>query len=292
MAGILSVRTLGEQLFQQYLEEHAIQYAYQPNLGPPKRPDFMLRDGTGRTIICEVTDLDVGEPDKPVIVALEASRREVAPGITVATGVGALSIPDILKRIRVKIVTELEQLAPFRDQYPLVVVLHNSRSLVTDLGDHMIVRVLSGLLTPRRPLEPPLHAGLSALVVVTVTQAGARIQQRALRGLRKAEGRHRTGVRGRRPTAAELARAYGVLEAENRDWGGILNVEHPSLRVYHNCHATNPLPATAFPPPFASHARLVSHCHERPGLERDAIVREDYFTLQEMPLSARGRGGR
>ena len=185
MEGPKAARTPGERLVDQYFKEHGISAADHPEIdGAKKRPDRVIGEGAGR-VICEIADFGVGEPDKPMLAALDANRTSYEGGATVATAVGSLPIPAILQRIRGKIVTELAQLGEFRDRYPLVVVLYNDRSLSTDLELH-VEWAFCGLLTP------VLNRHLSAVVVVSTVRPGSDVEQRVLRGLRKDKGKRRT----------------------------------------------------------------------------------------------------
>lgn len=271
--------TPGERLFQRYLEEHKIQHEYHPALsGVSKHLDFTLGAGT-RLVLCEVTDFGVGEQDKPILAGLQASLEEHESGIATATWFGALSFPDILQRIQSKVIAEVRQLDEFRGRHPLVVVLFNAASISTKLDDHFISCAACGLLTPE------LLTQLSAIAVVTSTRPGSEAERRALRRLRKAQGRHRLPG-WRRPSKGELAQVHDALVGVRRDWGGALDEEYPALRVYHNPYATPRLVPSIFPAPRASHVRLVPHKHEVRDPETGAVlpVPVIYFTLQELPL--------
>ena len=270
-------RTPGERLVHQYFREHGIPVADHPEIdGAQKRPDIVLGEGL-RRVVCEVADFDIGEPDKPILAALDANRRQHPSGISFSTAVGALPVPEILDRIRGKIVRELVQIGEFRGRCPLIVMLYNEKSLSTDLDDQMIATALCGLVTPE------LNTHLSALALVRTTRAGSNVERRVLRGRRKDNGGHRPSVSAR-PSTEELVGAFEALEREKRDWGGELDVEHPALRVYHNCFAVRPVAVSVFPPPFVSHARLVPEEHDDRDPQTGAVIRAIHFGFHEIPL--------
>ncbi len=274
-------RTPGEILVHRYFEEHGIPVADHPEVdGARKRPDVVVGEGV-RRVICEIADFVVGQTDKPIIAALEANRKQHPSGISYSTAASALPVDDIVNRIRGKIVQELAQLGEFRDRYPLVIMLYNDKSLSIDLDDHMVLAALCGLVTPL------LNRPLSALALVRTTRPGSDVEERVLRGLRKDERRHRRRA-WVRPTTEELVRAFDVLEKEKRDWGGELDVEHPALRVYHNCYATQPVAPAVLPPPFVRHARLVPQAHDERDPQTGAVEAVIHFDLQEIRLPILG----
>lgn len=262
-----SVKPIGEMLFERYLDEHDLKYEYQPDLGKGKLPDYLVK-GQDASPLCEVTDLEIGEIDKPVIAQLDANRKEFGHGISGSHAAGVLSIDAIQQRIRDKLTRELGQLGPFRGRYPLVVVLHNHGTVV-HLDDFNIVGAMSEFLTSQ------LNVDLSAVAVVRIVRPGVRIKQKVLRGLKKDKAvRREVGRSGTWPTTEELARSYEALEAEDRAWGSSINQEYAALRVYHNGYASIPIPAKTFPGPNASHARLIPDRYVRQG---------QFLKLQEIP---------
>jgi hypothetical protein len=46
-------RNEAEQWFKQYLDDHGYEYEYEPDLGVPTQPDFLVR-GNGVELVCEV----------------------------------------------------------------------------------------------------------------------------------------------------------------------------------------------------------------------------------------------
>ncbi|MFZ0227476.1 MAG: hypothetical protein WAL41_11130 [Mycobacterium sp.] len=95
----------GEALFRRYLDEAGYEIlAYEPDLGTPKRPDFLIC-ADGREVVVEVESF--GTPPMPV------TPRS-----------GFVSMAPQLKAVRNKVSAGAAQLRGI-EGYPLIVVLAN-----------------------------------------------------------------------------------------------------------------------------------------------------------------------
>ncbi len=114
----------GEALFRRYLDEVGYEIlAYEPDLGTPKRPDFLIR-ADGREVVVEVESF--GTPPMPV-----APRS------------GCVSMTPQLKAVRNKVSAGAAQLKGI-EGYPLVVVLANPRNSSVPLEGPMFISALFG----------------------------------------------------------------------------------------------------------------------------------------------------
>jgi len=115
----------GEALFERYLKARAYGIlAYHPDLGTPKRPDYLISDG-----------------HRQVVVEVESFNR---PPLSVDhLRNGCVSMVPQLKAVRNKITAGAKQLKGI-ENYPLVVVLANPRNSWVPLEGAMFLGALFG----------------------------------------------------------------------------------------------------------------------------------------------------
>ena len=114
----------GEALFRRYLDEAGYEIlAYEPDLGTPKRPDFLIR-AAGREVVVEVESFDT-------------------PPMPVTPRSGFVSMAPQLKAVRRKVSAGAAQLKGI-EGYPLVVVLANPRNSSVPLEGPMFIGALFG----------------------------------------------------------------------------------------------------------------------------------------------------
>jgi hypothetical protein len=127
MAGSIVVTMIGdpgEALFRRYLDGAGYEIlAYEPDLGTPKRPDFLVR-ADGREVVVEVESF--GTPPLPV------SPRS-----------GCVTMVPQLRAVRNKISAGAGQLKGIKGR-PLVVVLANPRNSSVPLEGPMFISALFG----------------------------------------------------------------------------------------------------------------------------------------------------
>jgi hypothetical protein len=109
----------GEVWFETYLTAHGYAFEYEPDLGVPKRPDYLIsRDGL--EVVCEVEEFE-GEPG--ALLGAPAGQKS-----------GTMSMRQAQKPIYNKVRAGAKQLKPLEGRgWPLVVVLANPSAAFIDL---------------------------------------------------------------------------------------------------------------------------------------------------------------
>src|SRR6266568_2411158 len=67
-------KTEGEQVFEAYLAERDLAFEYEPDLGAPTRPDYLLHSPV--QVLCDVKDFDEGEEDRRFRKAVKESAAQ------------------------------------------------------------------------------------------------------------------------------------------------------------------------------------------------------------------------
>lgn len=122
----VKTRSKGELLFESYLAEHGYpEPAYEPDLGVPTRPDYVVTRSEAEAI-CEVEEFNPNSGWTPA-------------------GAGFRSAEDVLRPVRNKIRAAAKQLKPLADSgRPLVVVLANPGGAWVGLSPREMVWAMYG----------------------------------------------------------------------------------------------------------------------------------------------------
>jgi hypothetical protein len=119
-----------ERWFERYLLEHGYEYYYEPDLGVPTRPDFLIRRD-GVEVVCEVKGFDQPPP-------LERRLR----GTSHATMV---SDDEVYGPMRNAVREAARQLKPLAgSKWPLVVVLANPMGFYVHLSLDRLLEAMFG----------------------------------------------------------------------------------------------------------------------------------------------------
>ena len=130
----------GEALFRRYLKDNGYDVlAYEPDLGTPKRPDFLVR-AAGREVVVEVESFDT----PPMPGTLPSEHVDMTPR---------------LRAVRDKITAGARQLKGITGR-PLVVVVANPRNSWEPLEGPMFIGALFG--DPQVRLTPGGGMGLGS----------------------------------------------------------------------------------------------------------------------------------
>jgi hypothetical protein len=123
-------RPEGELLFESYLAEHGYpEPAYEPDLGVPTRPDYVVTRGEAEAI-CEVEEFNPDSGWSPAAAGPSDGFR---------------SLKDLLRPVRNKIRAAAKQLKPLADVgRPLVIVLANPGGAWVGLSPREMVWAMYG----------------------------------------------------------------------------------------------------------------------------------------------------
>lgn len=216
--------TLSERWFRQYLGTHGYVWTYEPDLGIPKKPDFLVSRGTDK-FVCDVKEFD---PEASKLAAFE--REIVLSGQAMAYWVE--DFPDTLRngiRDKAKQLKKLEGCG-----LPLVIVLANPHQAPVDLSADGLVEAIAGDLGVSFAYDP--------------STGEARSGPRPFfgrNGVLRRDLQYISAVVALRPTISDLGAGGEEISA---------HVVHVPGRT------ATPLPSSVFDSPVDTSRRLVSFC--------------------------------
>lgn len=126
-------------MFEAYLAEHGYERpAYEPDLGVPTRPDYLVRRGDAE-VICEVEEFDAEK------ISLPWTQQRV----------GTTDMKTVLRPVREKIRAAARQLKPLADDSrPLVVVIANPGDAPVAMGERELIWAMYGDPTFTFTIDP------------------------------------------------------------------------------------------------------------------------------------------
>lgn len=138
-----SIARVAELRFARYLDERGYTYEYEPDLGIPKRPEYLI-DAMGQPVVAEVKSF---------------TTFGVLEGMTPGQ-VRTRSLTDALRPVRRQISEAAGQLRGLRDRgWPLMVVLANPAGRPVPLESSMVIAAMYGDLEYQVPIAEDGTAG-------------------------------------------------------------------------------------------------------------------------------------